>query len=116
MKLKDGQKYRIKNIDKSDARMDAPLDYKWNIDDILCFDRENECFHREKGFKNDWWVGDGIRTGFNYSELLEEMPAWKGHKCETCGQRVRVEGRTTQHYVGVDAEENEELKAKLEAK
>ncbi len=29
--------------------------------------------------------------------------------CETCGQRVRVEGNVTRHYVGLDAERIKQL-------
>lgn len=28
----------------------------------------------------------------------------KQHKCETCGQKVQVEGKTTQYYVGKERE------------
>lgn len=30
--------------------------------------------------------------------------------CITCGQRVRVEGKTTHYYVGLEKEENERLR------
>ena len=91
MKLKNGQKYRIKKIDKND---NAHLNSRWNVSGILLFENTSYiCFI--KGEHDVWYVGSSVRKGYDYSELLEEVneePKEEIEKvsgiCVHCGDKI----------------------------
>lgn len=73
MKLKDGQKYRIKKINTGSRRVEQ-LYWKWEVGDILEFrEGDHKCFSRLIGPEIEFGMGRHIRNGYDYSKLLEEV-------------------------------------------
>ena len=91
MKLKDGQKYRIKKIDKNNASGNAPFECMWDVNDILLF-KNTPHTHFIKKPHDCWFIGNIIKSGLDYSELLEEVSESTkpiNKFCEHCSEKAK---------------------------